>query len=175
MSRLEDLPSWPVRHLVDAIGSTDHAPGGGAAGAVAIALAAACARKAILITLKRRPGDAELEAKGVRLGLIADAALESAAGDAVAFAALIAAYQQPHDSEPAAAARKAAIRARAASTAQVGVDLKALAIETRSILNAIEGVISPVMANDISAAVALVAAGEQIQDDNIRENGKAGG
>ena len=170
MSKLEDLPSWPVRRLVDSIGSTAHAPGDGAAGGVVIALAAACARKAILITLTHGPDEADLGPKAERLGRIAEAALGGATGDALAFAALIAAYQLPKDSAAAAAEREAAIRDRATETAQVGADLRALAIEVRSIAEAARPAISPIMANDITAAIVLARAGEQIQADNIRES-----
>ena len=170
MSSLEDLPSWPVRQLVDAIGSTDHAPGDGAAGGVTIALAAACALKAIVITLKHAPDDADLEARAARLQRIAEAALDGAAGDAVAFAALIDAHQLPKDSASDSAAREAAIRERTARITRVGVELRALAIEVRSIAEAVRPAITPTMANDIGAAIVLATAGEKIQDDNIRES-----
>ncbi len=170
MPKLEELPSWPVRQLVARIGSTDHAPGDGAAGGVTIALAAACALKALVITLKHDPDDADLIAKSARLQKIAEAALGGAADDAVGFAALIDAQKIPKDTAADIGLREVTIRERNARIIRVGVALRSLAIEVRSIAEAVRPAISPAMANDIAAAIVLATAGEQIQDDNIRES-----
>ena len=62
MPELQDLSSWPIERLVDRIASTDSAPGGGAACGVVIALATACALKAVVMTLKHHPDQPDLAA-----------------------------------------------------------------------------------------------------------------
>ena len=172
--KLEDLPSWTIGHLVDRIGSTDAAPGGGAAGGVAIALAAACALKAIVITLVHQPDDPELAMAAERLRRIADEALEGAAGDASAFEALIAAYRLPKGAAVQADVRHASIEARAAKVAAVGARLGALAIEARGVIEGLGSEVRPNMITDVRAALALARAAEQIHAGNLGSNWDAG-
>jgi hypothetical protein len=49
-----------VEDLIAHIGSSDRSPGAGSAGAVALVLAAACASKAVSVSLKHRSDDPEL-------------------------------------------------------------------------------------------------------------------
>ena len=175
MPNLEDLPSWPIDQLVDRIGSTDAAPGGGAACGAVIALATACALKAVVMTLKHRPDDAELTAGEQKLRRIAADALRGAADDALVFRGLIAAYQLPEGSASEAEARHDAIRQGASGAVDVGRRLKALAIEVKAIMEDLQHLIAANMVSDVRTALGLASAAELIQVDNIEGNRKAAG
>ena len=167
---LHDLPSWPIDQLVARIGSTDAAPGGGAACGVVIALATACALKAVAMTLKHRPGDAALTAAAGRLRQIAADALQGAADDALVFGKVIAAYGLPKGSAEEVAARHAAVQRRASEAVGVGRDLKALAIELKAIMEDLQHGIAPNMISDVRTALALAGAAELIEADTIESN-----
>ena len=174
MPDLEELSSWRVREVVEAIGSTAAAPGGGAASAITIALAAACALKAVVLTLKHHPDAAGLPASAERLRQIADEALQGAADDATTFERLILAYQRPHASEAEAEARRAAIRDEAAVAAEIDERLKRLASEVKAIVGPLQGRVDDNVRTDLAAALMLAGAGERIQADNIALDRKAG-
>jgi glutamate formiminotransferase/formiminotetrahydrofolate cyclodeaminase len=175
MPSLEDLPSWPVKELVDRIGSTDAAPGGGAACGVVIALATACALKAVVMTLKHHPDDPELTTGAERLRRIAEDALHGAADDALVFKRLIAAFQLPANSPAEAEIHHAAVRQGASSAVEVGLRLKALAIEVKAIMENLPHGIAANMVSDVRTALALASAAELIQVDNIEGNRKTAG
>ena len=175
MPRLEDLPTWTVAAVVDRVGSTDRAPGGGAAGGIVIALAAACALKAVLMTLKHHPEDTDLQPAAARLRDIAEEALRGGTDDAVTFARLILAYQMPHDTDDAAEVRRSAIRQEAAGTVEIATRLDRLAREIMAITEPLRPRVSANMESDVAAAFTLARAGEQIQADNIAQGRKAVG
>ena len=171
---LKDLPSWPIDQIVACIGSTDAAPGGGAACGVVVALAAACALKAVVMTLKHRPDDAALTAAAARLHEIAADALKGAADDALIFGQVIAAYHLPKDSAGEIDARHAAVRRSAAEAVEVGKGLKALAIELKAIMEDLQHGIAANMVSDVRTALALASAAELIEADTIEDNRKMG-
>ena len=175
MLDLTDLPSWSVRQLVEGIGSTAAAPGGGAASGVAIALAAACALKAVALTLKHHPEAQGLAESADRLRRISELALQGAADDATTFERLILAYQQPHGDEPEAEGRRAAIRQEAAAVAEVDVRLRRLASDVKAIVGTLQGRVDDNVRTDLGAALMLADAGERIQIDNIALDRKAEG
>src|SRR5687768_14637314 len=75
--------------VVNAIASAQISPGAGAAGAVTLALAAACAGKAVAISLKHRESDVTLLRARQVLDDIAHIALAGADEDASRFEALV--------------------------------------------------------------------------------------
>src|SRR6185312_5527462 len=79
------LGDLSVRALIAAISSERPSPGAGAAGAIVLALAAACAGKAATIALKHRPEDAELQRAVESFAQIALRALLAGDADAAAF------------------------------------------------------------------------------------------
>ena len=142
-----------VDELLDLIGSNSISPGAGVAGAVALALAAACARKAVTISLKHHPDSAEFLAARANLKLIASIALDDGERDSEAFFAFL------HDkSQPAVN--------RLICEAEQFAELLAMFTAT---IDGIDSKIQANMAGDLFAARALAAAARQIEEHNKSE------
>ena len=152
-----NLADRPLGEVIDSVASEDISPGAGAAGAVALALGAACAGKAVAITLKRRPDDAVLRRARDRLASISHRALRGAEIDASRFDDFV--------------------RTKDAEAAERLVDsgewLRRLATDLDDALREIEDRIDPVVANDVTAAGALARAFVSIQSMNLDENRRA--
>jgi Formiminotransferase-cyclodeaminase len=133
--------------------STAVAPGAGSAGAVALALAAACVGKAVTISLKHHPADAELLAALEALREIVRNALTDADRDAEAFAEFVHERNGP------------AIERLVCEEARFGRLISRLTI----VLDDIAPRIQPNMAGDLVAGRALVAAAQRIQQRNASE------
>ena len=142
-----------IQELLTSIGSDDVSPGAGTAGAVAVALAAACAHKAASVSLKHRPDDAELQAALTTFQAIERQALTEGERDAEAFSALI------HERSLAAVNRLICEEER----------LGHLITKLTGTIDAIAPRIQANMSGDIVAAKALVEAGQRIQDRNEAE------
>lgn len=151
------LADRPLGEVIDSVASEDISPGAGAAGAVALALGAACAGKAVSITLKRRPDDPALLRARERLASISRRALRGAEIDA----------SRSDDF----------VRAKDAETAKRLVDsgewLRRLATELDDAVREIEARIDPVVASDVTAARSLGRAFVAIQSMNLDENRRA--
>jgi len=89
MSNSSNIAQTRVEDLIAAIGGKQVSPGAGAAGAVTLALAAACTAKAVAISLVHQPNHAILRRAQLRLESIARFALAGADRDADTFAAFI--------------------------------------------------------------------------------------
>jgi formiminotetrahydrofolate cyclodeaminase len=127
--------------------------GSGAAGAIALALGAACAAKAAAISLKHDPNNDQLrQARGQLLAHI-DAAIEGSDDDSKLFARFL-----RH-------------RSRLAAESVISADQKLLerVDELTAILESIDPQIRQNVAGDIVAARALSVAARAIQIENITE------
>jgi formiminotetrahydrofolate cyclodeaminase len=89
MSDPASIAQMQVEQLIDAIGGKDISPGAGSAGAVTLALAAACGAKAASISVKHHPDHAGLRRSLEALERIGRFALAGADADAEAFTAFI--------------------------------------------------------------------------------------
>ena len=127
--------------------------GSGAAGAVALGLAAACAAKAAAITLKYNPQNAELKQAHAALMRAIDKALQGSDEDAVEFSN----YLQEGTQE-------AAERVLAADE-----ELLTLVDALLAVLDRIESQIRPNVAADVKAARVLIDAARAIQVENVSE------
>jgi len=128
--------------------SSDHvAPGAGAAGALTLALAAACIAKAVSVSLKHAPDDSCLSIALPSLKKLRDCALQGADADAHAFANFV--RDRSDDN------------ARALAEAGEAIDhlMDALSL----IIEEVESHIRANMAGDLVAAKALLAAVRTIQ------------
>jgi formiminotetrahydrofolate cyclodeaminase len=83
------LPELTVEALIESIASRRISPGAGSAAAVVLALGAACARKAALVSLKHRPDDERLQQAARTCESIACEALSGAEEDAREFERLM--------------------------------------------------------------------------------------
>jgi hypothetical protein len=152
-SQPASIANLRVEELLAAIGSAHVSPGAGAAGAVTLALAAACANKAIAISLKHTPGDAELQDAHAAITKIGAFALAGADRDAEAFEEFI--------------------RARGPGTTAAllreGNELGRLIQAFLHITCELKAAIEPSMAGDLVAAKALADAAHVIQSSNQSE------
>lgn len=90
------LKHYTLEDFVAALASDAVLPGAGAAGGMALAIAAGCAGKAVAITRKHQNGDRALERLQQQFERIAEAALALAEHDAIQF------KQQLQSDDPAA-------------------------------------------------------------------------
>ena len=157
MHRIQSLAERPLGTVIDAIASDDVAPGAGSAAAVGLALAAACAGKAVAISLKHRPNDAVLTRAQHELATIAHGALHGADEEAMRFREFM------HE--------------RDASSAQdlldAGKRLQHRGAELLRVLERISDRIDHVVLSDIAAARALCMAFGEIQSENLAETREA--
>lgn len=153
-------PALADRTLADVLNelaSEAVSPGSGAAAAVTLAFAAACAGKALAISRRHRPANEALRAAEARIATLVRRSLERADADAALFEKFI------HDKSSAAAAEL--LRADASS--------QALGRELDGILDEIDPAIHPVVAGDMAAARALLSAAGLIQARIRAENQRA--
>jgi hypothetical protein len=150
----------PIGAMLDAVASTEPAPGAGAAGGIALAFGIACARKAVAMTRKHHPDDETLTGLGQRLAGLSDQALAGAEADATAFRAYI----------HAAADERGDLL-----DTLIAVDecLVAIGDEARTLLLAVRTDIYPTMAGDVSAAFALIAAARAVHAACVAESRRA--
>ena len=149
--------------------STEPAPGAGSAASVALALAIACARKAMAMTLRHHPDRPRLGAVEAHFGGLNETALAGADADMRGFTAYIDACRLAHD-DPA---RPDAERAALDDLVAVGEAMVAMGAEAQGLIDEIREHIIPMMANDIAAAMTLIAAAHTIQMACIDESKRA--
>jgi hypothetical protein len=142
-----------IGELLALIGGNEITPGSGVAGAVALALAASCASKAVTISLKHHPDSAVLHAALATFRSIAATALADGERDSQAFKAVV----HKRDS---------------ASVGRLTCEGEQFSKLIASFVAAIDGVQPSVQLNmrgDISAARALASAAQKIQISNEEE------
>lgn len=166
----DGIGAQALEALLAGIASTEPAPGSGAAGAVALALGVACARKAVRLSLMHQP-DEHLANADARLATIGQLALEGADADARWFAALIAAMQMPKDDREDEK-RSSAIKEAARPLVALAEHLVQLSAEVERIVSELKPKIDAEMAGDLTAAAALTQAAAEIQKSNASENRK---
>jgi formiminotetrahydrofolate cyclodeaminase len=144
------IGSMPVEALVTKLGSDAMTPGSGAAGALALALAAACASKAIAITAKHRALPEALANAAPVIAQLREAALHGADADAEQFRQ----YLQHRNGATAEELRH---------TDRTLIELCA---SLNTLLDRIAADVHPIVAGDITAARALLAAASAIHQRN---------
>jgi formiminotetrahydrofolate cyclodeaminase len=155
-----------VGELLDRLGSSDPAPGGGAAAALAGALGAALLQMTANLTIGRpKLVDVEEQARrlGARAGILRLRLAQLGDADAQAFEQVSAAYRLPRENDAQKAARSAAIQAALhtatavpVETAQLCAEVLELAEGGAPILNS--SVISDVLVGALLARAALEGA-----------------
>jgi formiminotetrahydrofolate cyclodeaminase len=148
-----DVRHVTVLEALEAIGSAQPSSGAGIAAAISLALATACALKAVNISLKHTD-DPALRACAERLQLHRHLALDRAEVDARVFGRYL------QDREP----RDAALLVKAAE------DFQALAREIADELKGLEARVQASVAADVSAAQSLHAAAVAIEALIMRDS-----
>jgi formiminotetrahydrofolate cyclodeaminase len=164
----ETIGAW-----LEALASSAPAPGGGAAGALEVAIGAALVEMVCNLTIGK-PAFAEHEAVMTeareRAGAIRRAAVGLAAEDAEAFDAVIAAYRLPRESEDETDARTAAIQAALATAADVPRRTAAAASEVLDLAERIVPGANPNVVSDVAAAAGAARGALQASLVNIDAN-----
>lgn len=142
-----------IRELLQLIGSSAVSPGAGVAGAVALALAAACARKAASVSLKHHADDQVLQRAQATLEEIEREALVDGERDAEAFSTLV------HEKS------RVTVERLLREEERLGYLITRLTVEIEAIASRIQAA----MTGDIVAAKALVSATQRICDSNRGE------
>jgi formiminotetrahydrofolate cyclodeaminase len=164
----ERIGAW-----LEALASSAPAPGGGAAGALEVAIGAALVEMVCNLTIGK-PAFAEHEAVMTsardRAGAIRAAAVGLAAEDAEAFDAVIAAYRLPRETEAETEARTAAIQAALATAADVPRRTAAAASEVLDLAERIVPGANPNVVSDAAAAAGAARGALQASLVNIDAN-----
>jgi formiminotetrahydrofolate cyclodeaminase len=153
VDELRSIADCRIEDLLKAIASTQVAPGAGAAGAVALGLAAACLGKAVAISSKHHPDDSGLQQAADTCAQVARLALMDADRDAHEFAHFI----RSHSPEAAE---------RLVDTGEALARLRNVLV---NLADHIESRIEKNMAGDLLAARALADAAHAIHARNERE------
>ena len=145
--------------LLEAMASDAMSPGSGAAAASALALGIACLRKAVAVSAKHDPDNADLHEAATRLCGLSDRAMAAADADVIGFPRL-ASGQRSKEERAESADDLAALGARVTQLcAQLDEEAKQIAPHIR-----------PAMANDLLAARRLGEAAAAIAQANGAEN-----
>lgn len=162
-----------VGHWLDELASSAPAPGGGAAGALSAATAAALVEMVCSLSVGR-PAAAEheeaLRTAHARATALRARALELAEEDAAVFTAVIAAYKLPKDDDAAKAARTAAIQAALGDAARVPLATAAVAAEVVGLAGAILAGANPNVVSDVAVAAAAARAAIDASVVNVEVN-----
>jgi formiminotetrahydrofolate cyclodeaminase len=160
-----------VGELLERLGSSDPAPGGGAAAALAGALGAALVQMTANLTLGRpRLADVQDQARSIaeRAGTLRERLARLGDADAEAYAQVAAAYKLPRDDDALKAERSRAIQSALVIaarvplvTAQVAAEALVIAEEAAPILN--QAVISDVVVGALLAQAALEGAAVNVE------------
>jgi hypothetical protein len=147
------LGDLTVSALAARIGSDQISPGSGAAGAVTLALGAACGAKAVSITLKHSQDKQELRAALASFEQLGRLALQGADADAGTFAEFI-----QHKTAGTAAELEG-----------TGHMMAHLIDAVFTVIDEVDSLVKPSMKGDLTAAKELASAAQAIQRGNEAE------
>lgn len=160
------LAERSVREIFETASSTAPAPGAGSVMALAGMWGAALVLKAIRITHKHDQQSAETQAAELYLQRLAELLARDAEEDAADFEAYVAALRRPK-SDPE---RKDAISEAAANAAETAVRTLEHARAAVAVCHTLHGRIAEVMAADLEAGSALLAAAARTAGEDARES-----
>jgi formiminotetrahydrofolate cyclodeaminase len=148
--------SETLERFLERLASTDPAPGGGAAAALATAMAAALVEMAAGLSTDHVDDAAAI---GGEAGDIRRRALTLADEDAAAYGRVLAAYRRPRDTEPDA--RRREIREALEGATAVPLDVARLAADVTGLGTRLVASGNPNLEGDAAAAVLLARAAAQ--------------
>lgn len=148
-----------LQDFLGRLASPTPTPGGGTAAAVAAAVAAALLAMATSISLRKNPGDRELEETRLRAEGLRRALLELADEDAAAYEAVMEAYRLPKGSEEERELRKAKVQEALRSAAEVPLRTAELSLEAWELATGIVKRVRSAVISDLLVAIRLAQAG----------------
>jgi formiminotetrahydrofolate cyclodeaminase len=159
--------------LLERLGSSDPAPGGGAAAALAGALGAALVQMTANLTIGRpRLADVQDQARNIadtagdlrqRLAALCDA-------DAAAFDRITAAYKLPRADDMEKAARSEAIQTALQGAASVPLDTMRLCVEVLELAEKAAPLLNPAVISDVVVGAQLAQAAQDSAAVNVEIN-----
>jgi formiminotetrahydrofolate cyclodeaminase len=158
---------------LDELASSAPAPGGGAAGALGAATAAALVEMVCALSEGKPAAAAHedtLTAAHARATELRDRALRLAEQDAEVFTAVIAAYRLPRTDDEQKAARTAAIQAALVDAARVPLDTATVAAEVIELAGRILDGANPNVLSDVAVAAASARAALDASVVNVEVN-----
>ncbi len=159
--------------FVDKLSSSEPAPGGGTASALAVSFAASLVSMVCRLTLgKRKFEQYESEVSAAlrtALGLSAEA-LRLATEDSVAFNKVMAAFGMPKDSADEKERRRQAITEATLGAAEVPATVARIGAEILSLARSLRGKTNPNASSDLQVAQLLASAGGKGALENVRIN-----
>jgi formiminotetrahydrofolate cyclodeaminase len=165
--------SLSVGELLERLGSSDPAPGGGAAAAMAAALGAALVQMTANLTIGRpRLADVEDHARSIatRAGELRQRLAELADADAAAFMHVSAAYRLPRGDDAQKAARSAAIQAALQVAARVPLDTARACADALEVAEEAAPILNSAVISDVLVGALLARAGLESAALNVEVN-----
>jgi formiminotetrahydrofolate cyclodeaminase len=165
-------PGATLERWLEAIAAPTAAPGGGAAAALGLALAASLVEMVAGLTLRRQPGSIELEARhaAFRAEELRRGAVALARADASAFAAFERALALPRATAEERSARERAKRAAYREGARVQHEVLEHALEVSRLASALAGRGLPSARGDAATALHLARGVARSAEAAVREN-----
>lgn len=168
----QKYPDATVSALLDELAAATSAPGGGAAAAVSLSMAAALVSKSARFATAQL---ADAEQRAQRADALRAAALAAASDDATAFEAVMQAYAQPKTGDPDG--RRACIHAALAEAADVPLALAERGVEVARMAAELAGQGNANLRGDALVAAQLAAAGVRaavaLAECNLAQSGAA--
>ena len=159
-----------VDQWLDELGSSAPAPGGGAAGALGAAMAAALVEMVGNLSVDRGQDDAALRSVTARASALRHRATALADEDAEVFTAVMDSYRLPRGDDAEKSARRAAIDAALAGAARVPLDVAGLAAEVVGLSAELLPMANPNVLSDVAVAAAGARAALDSSVVNVEVN-----
>jgi len=165
-------PGATLEWWLEALAAPTAAPGGGAAAALGLALAAALVEMVAGLTLRRQPGTIELEARHAahRSAELRTEAVALARADASAFAAFERALALPRATPEERGARERAKRAAYREGARVQHEVLERCLEVARLASALASRALPSARGDAGTALHLARGAARSAEASVREN-----
>jgi len=164
----DDFLDQPLSRFFESVASESAAPGGGAAAAVTVALAAGLSAMAARLSVSQLDGSAQLLDQAERLR---QRATELAQEDMMAFEAVHAAYALPKDRDPEQ--RRLRIRAALAGATDVPLEIAEVAAQVAELAGHLATVGNPNLKGDAVTGALLALAGARsalaLVEINVRQ------
>ena len=162
-----------VGDLVDRLSSSEPAPGGGTASALAVSFAASLVSMVCRLTLGKRKfqqHESEVSTALQAATAFSGEALRLATEDSDAFNRVMAAFALPRESSAEKEARQKAVSDATLGAARVPLRVAQIGAEILSIARGLRGKTNPNASSDLAVAALLAAAGGRGAIENVRIN-----
>jgi methenyltetrahydrofolate cyclohydrolase len=167
------IVEWRVGELLERLGSSQPAPGGGAASAVSGALGAALVQMTANMTIGR-PRFARVEDQARRIsqraGELRQRLMQLADADAQAFDQVSAAYKLPHTNDAEKKARSQAIQSGLISATEVPLETARLCAQVIEVAEEAAPILNPTVISDVLVGALLADAALRSAAVNVEIN-----